>query len=92
MKNIFLFSLYLIGILALVPIGRYVLYFIIGNSTFVEDKFITERIFLSSRILIIISLVLFFLYKKVHRISGILFFMIGILWLLYLFRDILSES
>lgn len=91
-KSKLLFILYPIGILFLYPIIRYIYFFTIKTSYDVKDRFVFIRVYLSSPLLIIVGICLFFLYKGFHKISGLIFISIGLLWFLFLIRELMHES
>jgi len=91
-KNIFLLLVYPLAILAAWPILRYVYYFEIGNNSNVLDKFVFARVYLSSPILMLSGVFLFFSYNKTHKLFGLIFFTIGLVWLLVIIKSFLNEA
>jgi hypothetical protein len=90
MKQIFLFILYLSGIFLLYPIIQY--YFVVARSPHAVDYLVFVRVYFCAPLLIIIGTCLFFLYKKVNKISGLIFFAAGVYWLIILLKEIMIES
>lgn len=53
-------------------------------------KHLFIQVFLSSPILILVGLLLFLKYQ--HKIAGVIFFMVGILWLVGVLYDFFSKT
>jgi hypothetical protein len=91
-KNNLLFILYPLAIFVLYPIIRYLYLFVIVTNSNAIDKFVFTRVYFSSPVLIIIGIFMLFLYKGFHRISGLIFLSVGLLWLLFMIRELMHEA
>jgi len=91
--NFKLASIYVLSLLALYPIIRYIAVFKVDILEGFEDKFIFARVFLSSPILLICGLILFFRFNTlINRLFGLIFSIIGLLWMIALIIEIAKEA
>jgi predicted transglutaminase-like protease len=83
---------YLAAGLFLIPILRYVTFFSMGLNIDAGDRFIFSRIFLSGPTLILIGIFLLVKFKDmVNQIFGMLFALIGTIWLTVVIRTTFLE-
>ena len=91
LKRITIFFLYCTGIIMMYPIVVYYLKsFRLINFLPLLPKHIFVQVFLSSPILILVGLLLYFKFK--NKIFGVLFFVIGILWLIGILYEFFSKK
>ncbi len=92
MKKTIIALFYLVQFLACYPILRYIYYFVLNDNDFSKDKYVFERVFISSPILIIVGLIMLFFLKKFNRIAGGVFVCIGMIWLFVLIKSAAGEA
>ena len=91
--NYKLVILYILIVLALFPILRYIVVFQLLNLNYLEDRFIVPRIIFSGPGLIIIGIILISNFKSsINKSLGGLSILTGIVWLIFIFKAILEEA
>src|SRR5688572_30293962 len=90
-RNVLLYILYGVTLLAVYPIIEFEIYRHTEVNESVSDFSYWFRLLFSGPILIAIGLLLVWLYMKVHKILGILSIGIGVYWLIVVSNDIISE-
>jgi len=94
-NDLFLVALiYSMAAIFLFAILRYVTFYVLRFNPGADDRLIGIRVFFSGPGLVIIAIVIF-IFKfntTVHRVFGILFFLIGVAWLIFLIRTVIQEA
>ncbi len=93
-KNIVTLAVYLLAVIALYPIARYLVVFKLDLLPGVEDGFIVARVFFSGPVLILTGLILFFQVDKkiLNRAFGFCFTSIGLIWMFKVAQTIIQEA
>jgi hypothetical protein len=84
-----LLILYILGVLFCIPIFRYIIFFVIAINPNASDEYVFTRVYFSSPMLIATGALMFLLFKRFHRITGLIFFLIGFIWFLEIIKTIL---
>jgi hypothetical protein len=84
--------IYLVATSCCIPILRYFILFVTNTNTFERDKLVFARIYTSTPGLIITGIILFLFYKSSNKFMGVIFFLVGFIWLVYMIKDIIGET
>jgi len=92
-RSLQLLIIYFLAGVCLIPIIRYLIVFVWTTNPDAEDYFVFVRLFLSAPILIALGVLLSLLFKGiVHRLFGVIFLLIGILWIIVLTTTLIGEA